>query len=119
VNGLLQVEATVLKTQQSFNLVIEGNPGLLSEAEIAQALQRLADLKIHPRDRLENRTLMARAERLYEQCRGDPREWLGAQILRFERALATQDDRTVKAARKELEQALDHIERQPVLDDER
>lgn len=119
VNGLLQVEATVLKTQQSFNLVIEGNPGLLSEAEIAQALQRLADLKIHPRDRLENRTLMARAERLYEQCRGDPREWLGAQTLRFERALATQDDRTVKAARKELEQALDHIERQPVLDDER
>ncbi|MFZ5548126.1 MAG: Hsp70 family protein [Pseudomonadota bacterium] len=119
VNGLLQVEATVLKTQQSFNLVIEGNPGLLSEAEIAQALQRLADLKIHPRDRLENRTLMARAERLYEQCRGDPREWLGAQTLRFERALATQDDRTVKAARKELEQALDHIERTPVFDDER
>lgn len=118
VNGLLQVEATVLKTQQSFNLVIEGNPGLLSEAEIAQALQRLADLKIHPRDRLENRTLMARAERLYEQCRGDQREWLGAQILRFERALATQDERSVKPARKELEQALDHIERQPVLDDE-
>lgn len=118
VNGLLQVEATVLKTQQRFNLVIEGNPGLLSEAEIAQALQRLADLKIHPRDRLENRTLMARAERLYEQCRGDQREWLGAQILRFERALATQEERSVKPARKELEQALDHIERQPVLDDE-
>jgi molecular chaperone HscC len=118
VNGLLQVEATVLKTQQRFNLVIEGNPGLLSEDEIAQALQRLTDLKIHPRDRLENRTLMARAERLYEQCRGDQREWLGAQILRFERALATQDERSVKPARKELEQALDHIERMPVFDDE-
>jgi molecular chaperone HscC len=43
VNGLLQVEVTVLKTQQKSSLLIEGNPGLLSEAEIAERLQALTN----------------------------------------------------------------------------
>ncbi|MEK8031165.1 molecular chaperone HscC [Ideonella sp. DXS29W] len=116
VNGLLQVEATVHKTGQSVAVVIEGNPGLLTEAQIADRLRGLAELKIHPRDRLENRTLMARAERLYEQCRGDLREWLGAQILRFERLMATQDDRQIQPGRQELEKALDRIEQNSVFD---
>src|SRR6185369_11919717 len=91
VNGLLQVEATVLKTQESFSLVIEGNPGLLSQEEIASRLVSLADLKIHPRDRIEHRTLLARAERLYQQLRGEQREWFAAQILVFEKTLMSQE----------------------------
>jgi molecular chaperone HscC len=116
VNGLLQVEATVQKTQHTESLLIEGNPGLLTEAQIAEKLQSLAELKIHPRDRMENRTLMARAERLYEQCRGEQREWLGGQILRFERLLATQDDRTIAPGRREFEALLDQLERHTMLD---
>jgi molecular chaperone HscC len=116
VNGLLQVEATVQKTQHTESLLIEGNPGLLTEAQIAEKLQSLAELKIHPRDRLENRTLLARAERLYEQCRGEQREWLGAQILRFERLLATQDDRAIAPGRREFETLLDQLERHTMLD---
>ncbi len=77
VNGLLQIDATVLKTQQTHSLLIEGNPGLLTEAQIAELLQAMSALKIHPRDQLENRTVMARAERLYEQLRGLEREHLG------------------------------------------
>jgi molecular chaperone HscC len=116
VNGLLQVEATVQKTQHTESLLIEGNPGLLTEAQIAEKLQSLAELKIHPRDRMENRTLLARAERLYEQCRGEQREWLGAQILRFERLLATQEDRTIAPGRREFETLLDQLERHTMLD---
>jgi len=116
VNGLLQVEATVCKTRETASVVIEGNPGLLSEDEIAQRLSALQDLKIHPRDRLENRTLMARGERLYEQFRGDEREWLGAQILRFERLLATQDERQIAPVRREFEALLDKVERDTFLD---
>jgi molecular chaperone HscC len=116
VNGLLQVEATVRKTVETASVVIEGNPGLLSDDEIAQRLRALADLKIHPRDRLEHRTLMARGERLYEQFRGDEREWLGAQLLRFERVLATQDERVIAPARREFESLLNRVERDSFLD---
>ena len=111
VNGLLQVEASILKTGESFSLVIEGNPGLLSQEEIASRLISLADLKIHPRDRIEHRTLLARAERLYQQLRGEQREWFAAQILTFEKILALQDDRAIGQDRRKFEELLDHIER--------
>lgn len=111
VNGLLEVQATVLKTKETSKLIIEGNPGMLSEQQIADCLQALADLKIHPRDRLENRTLMARAERLYQQFRGERREWFGEQILCFETALASQERGVIAHARKGFEQLLDQIDR--------
>jgi molecular chaperone HscC len=117
VNGLLQVEATVHKTQQTVSLVIEGNPGLLSPAQVAERLQALSQLKIHPRDQLENRTLLARGERLYEQFRGHEREWLGAQILRFEQLLATQDARAIAPGRREFQALLERAERDSFLDD--
>jgi molecular chaperone HscC len=115
VNGLLQVEATLVRTQQTVSLVIEGNPGVLGEAEIATRLAGLAALKIHPRDQLENRTLLARGERLYQQLRGDAREQLGRQVMLFEQALATQDRRTIGQAVITLRQALDHFEHQSYL----
>jgi molecular chaperone HscC len=111
VNGLLQVEATLRKTQQTSSLVIEGNPGLLTEQEIAARLRSLAELKIHPRDTLENRTLMARAERIYQQLRGEVREWLGAQITTFEQALAGQQQRAIASMQRQLEEHLNRIER--------
>ncbi|HET7866402.1 MAG TPA: Hsp70 family protein, partial [Burkholderiaceae bacterium] len=117
VNGLLQVDATVVKTQQTSSVVIEGNPGLLTPDELAERLQALAALKMHPRDRMENRTLLARAERLYEQCRGPEREWLGAQILRFEQLLATQDDRRIAPGRREFQALLDRADLNSVFDD--
>lgn len=111
VNGLLQVEATVLKTGDSHSLIIEGNPGLLSREEIAYRLNALADLKIHPRDRIEYRTLLARAERLYQQLRGEQREWLAAQILTFEKVLAAQDSRAIQQNGKAFEEVLEYVER--------
>src|SRR5206468_12880725 len=98
VNGLLEVEATLHATGDTTRLVIEGNPGLLTEQDIRERCAALAELKIHPRDRIENRTLLARAERLYQQLRGNPREWLGMQIRRFEQVLETQDRSIVAPA---------------------
>ncbi len=115
VNGILQVEATVLRTGETRSLVIEDNPGVLSKAEIAERLASLADLKIHPRDRIEFRTAVARGDRLYQQLRGDAREALGTQLLQFESALASQDRRQCELACKALLRVLDAIESTPVL----
>ncbi|MEV4780684.1 Hsp70 family protein [Burkholderia sp. LMU1-1-1.1] len=110
VNGLLQVEATVVRTQATHTLVIEGNPGMLSEAEIAARFITLSELKIHPRDRIEHRTLLARAERLYQQLRGQGREWFGGRIVAFEQALETQDKRVIDPVRAQFEATLNDIE---------
>jgi molecular chaperone HscC len=112
VNGLLQVEATIVKTQQTHCLVIEGNPGLLSQEQIAERFIALSELKIHPRDRLEHRTLLARAERLYQQLRGGEREWLAMQIVQFERTLELQEKRAIDTKRREFEALLNDIEHQ-------
>lgn len=110
INGLLQVDATVVKTSAKHTIVIEGNPGLLSEAEIAARFIELSELKIHPRDRLEHRTLLARAERLYQQFKGPQREWLSVQILAFEQVLETQDKRRIEPVRKQFETVLNDAE---------
>jgi molecular chaperone HscC len=110
VNGLLQVEATVASTGLTRTLLIEGNPGLLSEQEIAERFASLSKLKIHPRDRTELRTLSARAERMYQELRGEQRERLGAHILQFERALESQDSRVFQPAATAFLGLLDQIE---------
>jgi len=110
VNGLLQVEATLARTGKVHALVIEGNPGMLSQAEIAQRFAALSELKIHPRERMENRTLLARGERLYQQLRCEERERLGLEITRFERALATQERRIITLGAELFRKALDHFE---------
>jgi molecular chaperone HscC len=111
INGLLQVEARVLGESEPLSLIIEGNPGLLSEAEIRERLAKLSNLKIHPRERMEHRTLLARAERVYQQLLGNERDWLGNHIALFEQALDGQDGKTISHAAKELESAIEEIER--------
>jgi molecular chaperone HscC len=115
VNGLLQVEATLVATGVTSAVIIEGNPGLLTEKEIAERFAALSMLKMHPRERMEFRTLMASGERLYQQLRGAERELLGTRISQFERALETQDERQFGPASKALIAQIQQIESQYVL----
>ncbi|UPG90755.1 Hsp70 family protein [Luteibacter aegosomaticola] len=110
VNGLLEVEVTVVATNETRRLVIESGQAHMSAAEIARRLEALSALKIHPRDTLENRTLLARAERLYEQLLGTPRDHVGQMILRFEQLLATQDARLIARDAAQFRDALKAIE---------
>jgi len=116
VNGLLEVEATVRATRDVHRLVIQGNSGVLSELEIASRLAALADLKIHPREKAENRALMAQSERLYQQLRGEARDQLGDEISRFEQALEKQEDRDIRAARERLRKAIGFFEHDSFFD---
>lgn len=116
VNGLLQVEATVNQTGKSFSLILEGNPGLLSEEEIAERLKELSHLKIHPRESMPNRTLLAQAERVHHLLKGPAREWFSMQIAEFELILAKQDDRAIATARRALRDHMENLASQPVFD---
>jgi molecular chaperone HscC len=110
INGLLEVDTRVLDTDVRETLVIEGNPGLLTPEEIEKRLKELEAIKIHPRDQMENRTLMARGERVFEESLGDVRAHVGRLLAQFETVLAGQDMQGIQKARQELTHALDHFE---------
>lgn len=110
INGCLEVIITVNSTKESHTLVIEENPGVLSQKEIAERFKKLESLKIHPRELHENTVVTNRAERLYRELLGDKREAVGHYLARFISVLERQDLREIALARTELVEALDQIE---------
>lgn len=109
VNGILEVDVDVLNTDVTANLVIEENPGVLSDHQIAQCLKKVSALKIHPRDNMVNRTLLARGERLYEEALGEKRDYIARLMGAFEFVLERQDEREIARASRQLELELDEI----------
>ena len=109
VNGLLQVEATVASNKKRYELVIQQNPGLLSEAEIRTRLAQLSALKVHPREDQANVALIARAERLYGEFL-QQRELIKTNLTRFMSVLEAQDLAQIARFRQEFQAFLDEIE---------
>lgn len=91
MNGLLEVEVTVLSTGQKVAKVFEQRPGSMTPEQIAEAMARLAPLKVHPRDFPQHRARLERANRLFAELSGELRSSLGHFLDRFEAALARQD----------------------------
>lgn len=110
VDGLLEVEATVDQTGDQHRVIIEGNPGVLSKEEVQVRLQKLGELKIHPRDHDVNRALVARGERLYQEARGDLRSVIGDRLAWFQHVLAKQNPTEITEARVLLGRFFDEIE---------
>ena len=111
VNGILDVDIDVEQAGISRNLVIKKLAGDVSEEEIARRRAELAALKVHPRDQEENRVLLERANRLYQQLLGEEREQVGRWLNQFTRTLEGQDPRAIAAARPAFASALDSFER--------
>jgi molecular chaperone HscC len=110
LNGLLEVEVSVVSTGRKQRLVIEGNPGVLSKEEIEKRLAALAALKLHPRDELPNRQLMARAERLYEESLGQVREAIAERLMHFRSVVGRQERHEIARVRTDFESFLDQLE---------
>lgn len=111
LNGILEVDTTIVTTKKTVSLLIEKSPGKLTDQELQKARKRLQQLKFHPRDALPNVTALERAEALYAELHGFPRERLGAAISIFRAALEAQDSGLIGSAREQL-QAVIAISRQ-------
>ncbi len=95
-----------LENGQRHGHVIDRSPTGLSAEARATSQARLAGLKIHPRDTLPNRTLLARLERAWMQTLGAEREQIGQWLDEFQSVLGTQQEQPITAARQRLEQQL-------------
>jgi molecular chaperone HscC len=114
INGLLEVETKVRSSGIQEQLIIEGNPGVLSEKEIEQRLKELSQLKIHPRESAENVALLARGERLYKQLLGERRLYVATMMQQFEQVLDQQDPDEISEARSQIESIFDELETSPL-----
>jgi molecular chaperone HscC len=73
-------------------------------------LAKLSALKTAPRDEAENIALIARADRLYQQCLGAAREQIGVALAHFMAALEAQDSTGIRVTAGTLTRLLDASE---------
>ena len=110
INSLLEVEVTVVSTGESRKMIIKGQDNQMTEEEVAKRMEELAYLKIQPRDYEENRLVLLRAERMYEESLGDRRRMLDRYITAFEAALKGGDHDEIQETRDALNELLEDEE---------
>lgn len=109
INGLLEVDVTLLETGERYGHSIDRSPTGLDEQARRDSHARLATLKVHPRDALPNRTLLARLERAWMQTLGDERARIAEWMDTFNTVLAGQQASEIASHRSALNDALDQM----------
>jgi len=109
INGLLEVDVTLLESGERHSHSIDRSPTGLDEEARANSRARLAGLKIHPRDTLPNRALSARLERAWMHSLGEERELIGAWLDEFNAVLASQRADEITSRRQSLSRLLDEL----------
>ena len=109
MNGLLEVDVEVANTGKKYSALFEQSPGSLTPEQKQAALERLAQFKFHPRDSQENKALMARLERLYEQSLSDKRHYIASLIEAFEGALESQIPTKIEEIKALIEERISYI----------
>ncbi len=110
VNSILEVEVKVVSTKIKKRVVIKNEETDMSDEEIEERLASLSALKIHPREQEENKLLLLRGDRMYEEATGDVRQIIEAKMTAFEGILDKQNKGDIEKARTELKEFLDSIE---------
>lgn len=110
VSGVLEVLVKVISTGKTSQLIIEGNPGALTQDEIKKRFKELDKLKIHPRDEAVNAALIARLAKAFENHLGDDRKEIQHLAAQFEAILARQDKHEISKAREDLDPILTSYE---------
>jgi molecular chaperone HscC len=106
LNGVLEVEATVVETKRAVSHVVTRYAKGLTPEQVKSAIREMAKFKTHPREEQANRFLLRRAERVFQELALDAREELGRLLDGFEAALAMQDADVIDRHRAALEQFL-------------
>lgn len=109
INGILEVETTVLDTGATERRVVI-NANEMEDAAIAERMAAIAHLKIHPRDNEINKQLVARLEQHYELNLGEVRHEIAQELLRFSEVLNTQEEHLIEEAVERVQLFLAYLE---------
>ena len=110
-NAILEVEVKVNSTEERRKVIIQKEESTMTPEEIEKRFEELSYLKIHPREREENKLILLRAERMYEESSGAERQQIDEMIAKFEHILDQQDRAKIEEARREFKEALEEFEK--------
>lgn len=110
INSILEVEITVVSTGEKVKQIIRGGQNDLTDEQIEERMKELSYLKIHPRDKEENKLLLLRGERLYEESLGNDRRLVEIALQKFDDALNTRDYAKINEAHEEFRVFLQEFE---------
>lgn len=110
INSILEVEVKSVSTQKVTKQVFKGSQVNLTDEEIKERFETLSYLKIHPRDREENKYLLLRGERIYEESIGDKRLYVEQALHEYEKALNTYDQGKIEDAKRTFREFLAEME---------
>jgi molecular chaperone HscC len=101
-NGVLEVETTVVATQEVSQLILTNQKSSMTKSEIDSAIAAMQKLKTPPREEAANRFALKRAERLYQELHVGLRNQLERLVDHFEDTLEKQDPAEIEMARDQL-----------------
>ena len=110
INSILEVEVKVISTGEVKKQIIKNQDVDMTDEEIQERMEELAYLKIHPRDQEENKLLLLKGERLYEESLGSDRQIVEAALQEFESVLNTHDKGKIEEARRDFKDFLERFE---------
>lgn len=110
MNGLLEVDITVVSTGETYYKMIQNAPGSLSEKDIQASKEKLSHLKFHPRELAVNQNLISRAERIFESRLADERDAIQDSLRWFESILESQDEKQIEVAQQDFAGFLDEFD---------
>ncbi len=104
INSLLEVQVKIVSTGEIKKQIIKGKDNEMTPEEIHDRMKELSYLKIAPRDQEENRLLLLRGERLYEEASGRDREMIDIWLRNFEDVLKRQNREEIEESRRDLKE---------------
>lgn len=107
VNSILEVIVKVVSNSKEVRQVIRDQENNMTDEEVEERLKELSYLKIHPRDKEENKLLLLKGERLYEESIGQDRLLIEQALRKFEVALDSQDNTKINKAKEEFKEFLE------------
>lgn len=110
INSLLEVEVKVISTGKIKKQIIKGKENTMTKAEIENRMKELSYLKVQPRDQEENKLLILKGERLYEESSGKYRSFIASALSEFEDVLKGCDRDKIAEARTKLKEELQAVE---------
>ena len=109
INSILEVEVCIVSTGKVVTKIIKGQYTQMTDEEIKARMEELAYLKIHPREEEENKLLLLRGERVYEESLGMDRRRVEVALQQFEAALDSRDHEKIAQERKTLKELLEEF----------
>jgi molecular chaperone HscC len=116
LNGVLEVEATVVETQKKITHLITTHARGMTPEQITRAVEAMQALKTHPREDLKNRYLLRRAERVYCELPLLEQQILNELLTGFEEALELGEQEVIQRHFKALTEFIDKHDFNPEMD---